>query len=393
MFKVALITLHRVRNYGSSLQTLALQTKMEQMGANVEVIDYYPERYTSWGLLKRLKYKSKRLEKNPVLLLMARLAISPSYVKKKIVFDKFLKKNLKVTGKTYRTEEELLQNCPNADAYCTGSDQVWNSHWNEGVDAPFYLSFLPDEAKRFSYAASIGNAEVSQKEKDDIFPYLKKYQFLSVREDSGVKILEEMGFENVFHVLDPTLLLSREEWEPYVSNRFVKEKYVVTYNLHHDPELDRYAKTLAEQEGLKLYHISYNLHDIIRNGKLKWCPKVQEYLGLIKHAQYVVTDSFHATVFSLCFRKKFMALLPQEASSRISSLLHVVGLEQRGIHQWSSVNGIKEEIDYCAVETRMQTARGFSQRYLKCVLDCYKGSDVGNVATVLLELKNEYNLK
>ena len=99
--KIDVITLHRVRNYGSSLQTLATQMFLNELGCEAEIIDYYPERYSSKGLLKRLKNKSRKLGSNPILLLMAKIAIAPSYYKKHLVFDEFLRKHINLTDKTY----------------------------------------------------------------------------------------------------------------------------------------------------------------------------------------------------------------------------------------------------------------------------------------------------
>lgn len=365
--KIDVITLHRVRNYGSSLQTLATQNFLEDLGCNVEIIDYYPERYTSFGLLKRLKYKSKKLEDNPVLLLAARMIISISYIKKKIVFDRFLKKYINCTPITYRSEEELKKDIPVADAYCTGSDQVWNSHWNEGVDAPFYLSFLPKSAYKFSYAASIGNAKLGKTEEMRVRPLLEQYRHITVRENVGVDIINAMLIE-AQQMLDPTLLFCGEQWMKYTSRKYKEQKYVVTYNLHHDKRIDDFAFQLAKKNGLKVYNISYNLHDIVRKGTLKWCPTIEEYLGLICDAQYVVTDSFHATVFSILFHTRFMVIYPEQASSRIRSILSLLGLEERGEEGMPKVEQAMQEIDFGNADNVLGYERNRSRQYLEMIL-------------------------
>ena len=365
--KIGVITLHRVRNYGSSLQTLATQNILEQHGCNVEIIDYYPERYTSLGLLKRLKYKSKKLEHNPILLFGARVIISISYIKKKIIFDGFLKKYIKLTSKTYRSEKELKEATPVADAYCTGSDQVWNSHWNEGIDAPFYLSFLPETAYKFSYAASIGNSMLEKEEENAVEPMLSQYKHITVRENVGVDIMKSMGIDSQ-QMLDPTLLFTGEQWQKYTSSKFKNKKYVVTYNLHHDKRIDEYASMLAKENNLEVYNISYNLHDIIRKGTLKWCPSIEEYLGLIRDAQYVVTDSFHATVFSVLFHTKFMVIYPEQASSRIRSILTLLGLEERGTDDMPTVQQAMKQIDFNKADTVLNQERARAKEYITSVL-------------------------
>lgn len=366
--KISVITLHRVRNYGSSLQTLATQNFIEKMGADVEFIDYYPERYTSLGLLKRLRYKSDKLAKNPVLLLAAQIIISVSYIKKKLVFDSFLKRRIKLTSETYRHEAEIADNLPKADAYCTGSDQVWNSHWNEGVDRPFYLSFVPDDKYKFSYAASIGNAKLSDEEASEVFPLLKKYKHITVRENVGVDILKDMGLESE-QMLDPTLLFDADGWNQYTSDRFKNKKFIVTYNLHHDKRIDDFAQMLGKKYGLKVYNISYNFHDIIRRGTLKWCPTIEEYLGLIRDARFVVTDSFHATVFSILFHTKFFVIYPEEASSRLRSILSLTKLESRGFEALPDIKASEDAVDFGAADKILDGERLKSRNYFDMVFN------------------------
>lgn len=366
--KIDIITLHRVRNYGSSLQTLATQNYLVKKGCQAEIIDYYPERYTSLGLLKRLKNKSEKLARNPALLFGARCVISVSYVKKKLVFDSFLKKYIKMTPKTYRTEKELLENVPEADAYCTGSDQVWNSYWNEGVDRPLYLSFVPESAYKFSYAASIGTSKLSDEEKSQVAPLLREYRHITVRENNGVDILSDAGISGTSQMLDPTLLFKADEWNKYTSDKFKNKKYVVTYNLHHDKKIDEYAAKIAAKNNLKVFNISYNFHDIIRKGKLKWCPTVGEYLGLIRDAQYVVTDSFHATVFSLLFHTNFMVIYPEKASSRLRSILKLTGLDERGCDTMPDTALADRKIDFSETDAVLARERKNTDKYIDMII-------------------------
>lgn len=366
--KIAVITLHRVRNYGSSLQTLAMQMFLKELGCEPEIIDYYPERYTSIGLLKRLKNKSNILMKNPILLFMARIAIALSCYKKHLVFDRFLKKYITLTNQTYYSEEELKKNLPIADGYCTGSDQVWNSHWNEGIDRPFYLSFLPENAYRFAYASSIGNTKISDSEKNEIAPLLEKYKYISVREDSSVAILHDIGIKDVKQLLDPTLLFDAKAWEPYISDKHKNQKYILTYNLHHDKRIDQYAKILAQKYNLKIVNISYNWHDIIRFGHLAWCPRVEEYLGLIRNAIYVVTDSFHATAFSLIFGTKFIDIFPEQASARLRSILRLTKTESRGFDQIPNIEAADIMTDFDAVHEILRKEKEKAVHYMNIIL-------------------------
>ncbi len=361
--KINLITLQRARNYGSVLQTLALQLKLEELGHQVGVLDFYPERYTDKGLLKRLKHKSPRF-RNPLFLLAARILIYPSFLKKSFIFGKFLKR-LHVVGKTFSTAEEAKVCIPETEAYCTGSDQVWNSHWNEGVDKTLFLDFAPKGKLLFSYAASFGLSQLPEGEKDLTKLLLERYQYISVREDSGVDILKELGRDDGVQVLDPTLLLTKEEWEPYVNNRYERQNYVLTYNLHHDSEINRFAKALGEKHHIPVYNISYNWHDVVHAGHLKWCPAVEGFLGLIKHARYVIADSFHATVFSIIFEKQFVSIAPEVASSRLSSILKLMGISERLISHYTDTSLMETPIDYRQVKALLAKEQQKSMDYLR----------------------------
>lgn len=364
--KISVITLHRVRNYGSSLQTLATQSFFRKLGFDVEIIDYYPERYTSVGLLKRLKHKSSKLENNAVFLLGAQMIMSVSYIKKKIVFDSFLKKRIRLSAHTYRTESELKRYRLDSDAYCTGSDQVWNSHWNEGIDRPLYLSFVPSDKYKFSYASSIGNETLAEQEAKAVSKLLSDYKHISVREQEGVGVLDAIGLK-AEQMLDPTLLFSGNFWSRYTTGRYKNNKYVLTYNLHHDKKVDELAQKLAKKYGVKVYNISYNIHDIIRKGTLKWCPSVEDYLDLIKNAEYVVTDSFHATVFSIIFNTRFFSIYPEQASSRIRSILKLTGLEERASESVPDVNTLSDDVDFSSAEAALLRERKRAFAYMKRV--------------------------
>lgn len=366
--KIDIVTLHRAQNYGSVLQTFALQKQIEELGHQAFILDYYPERYTNKGLLKRLKNKSSRF-KNPLILLIAKLLIYPSYLRKGIQFNKFMH-YLNLEKPSFATNEEGMGRFTDADAYCAGSDQIWNSHWNEGVEKALFLDFVPKGKLCFSYAASIGLSNIPANEIDETKLLLDKFEFLSLREDKGVELVTELGRTDAVQCLDPTLLMSKEEWSQYADDSYNGKEYVLTYNLHHDPEIDKCAKAIASKCHLQIRNISYNWHDIIRHGHLDWCPRVEGFLGLIKNAKYVVADSFHATAFSIIFEKPFVVITPEVASSRLSSLLKMLGLDDHNINKFTSLKVIEQPIDYIRVKSIIATKQRESISYLNKVFTC-----------------------
>ena len=362
--RIAIITLHRAENYGSVLQALALQKKIEELGHSVCVLDYHPERYTNRGKLKRLKKQKGKLT-NPIFLFAARLLIYPSYLRKNRVFNKFIRSHLHLSPFKFATNEQAKEiDLCDIDAFCTGSDQVWNSHWNECVEKALFLDFAPRNKLVFSYAASIGRSELPKDEVETTRKLLDKYEFLSVREDTGVEILHRLGRTDTVQSLDPTLLMTKAEWDVYADNRYKEKQYILTYNLHHDKEIDRYARALSHKYDISIWNISYNWHDVIRNGRLCWCPPVECFLGLIKHARFVIADSFHATVFSIIFERQFVVITPEVASSRISSILNLLGIGERSLNRFINTSIIESPIDYQVVKQKLAVAQQASMKYL-----------------------------
>lgn len=367
--KVGIITQHRVVNYGSVLQTYALQEKIEELGYDCEVIDYYPERFTPLGMLKRIKNKGEKFRKSFLIRTAARIIIIPSYIIRFHMFFTFLDNRIGMTSKTYRSEEELKMEKFNYDIFCTGSDQVWNYGWNEKIEYSYYLAFAPESARKISYAASFGKSKLDSVEIDETRRLLKRYDAISLREISGVKIVEGLGIKNSVNVLDPTLLLNGKEWRRVSSGKYRKDKYILVYNLNRNPKIDSYAKGLSNQMGLEVRYLSYQLHEFYKNGKMFCNPRVEDFLALIDSAQYVITDSFHATAFSLNFNKEFVIVYPGKYSTRLQSILEILGLTDRVAKDEKDMSIVKSRIDYDRVNKILDAERIKSLNWLASAMD------------------------
>ena len=365
MKKICLITLHRVKNYGSVLQTYATQYVLEKMGYEVEIVDYYPSRYTFIGMLKRIKNQNSLLKKNVLIRLAARMIIIPSYVLRFKTFNKFIHKYLNLSQQTYKTFEDLTENVPNAEIYITGSDQVWNSEWNGGIDKPLFLGFVPDNKRKIAYAASFGMKELPKNEIKDIKALLQRYNNISLREKSGVDILKSMGIKNAVNVVDPTLLLSGDEWRKLSSNKYNNKKYILVYNLNRNKNIDSYAKNLSQKTGLKIIYLSYQLHEFYKEGKMVCNPKVEDFISLIDNASYVISDSFHATAFSINFNKEFIIVYPDKYSNRLQNILGILKLENRVAKDANDMKVVNNLINYKEVNRKLQSIREESLDWLK----------------------------
>lgn len=362
--KVGLITLHNVKNYGSVLQTYATQKIFKNLGCEIDVINYSRKELMDENLLENRINTSKIFSKNFLTRIVGRILLGDSVKKQCKVFNEFLNNNINLTQR-YNSFEELEKNVPEADIYCTGSDQVWNSDWNKGIQKAFFLEFV-DNKPKISYASSFGKSELDPDEVEITREMLKKYKHISVREKSAVKIIHDLGIQNVEHVLDPTLMLDKEEWSKLGTEIKHKGKYILVYQLNtKNPEFDAYVKGLSKKKKMPIIRVSNVIYQVFKYGKFAYCPTVNEFLTYFLNAEYIVTDSFHATGFSINFNKKFVSIFPKKFSTRLQSILELTGLESRRVKDFNDFSIIDEEIDYERVNKIIEKEREKSMNYLK----------------------------
>lgn len=364
--KIDVITRHSVPNYGSLLQSYATQKAIEKIGHESEIINYtrYEERYEN---LANTLIKGKKWDKNIILRILYKLIQTPNYAKMYKKFLKYRKEFLRETKIEYGNLNELKENIPEADVYCSGSDQIWGKIGTEDYDESYFLEFAKGR-KCIAYASSFGKTELNENLNKNLDRLLGKYTKILVREDSAKKILKDRNFTNVEQVLDPTLLLSKEEWIELanISKKKINEKYVLIYQLHDNKEFDKYAEKFAKNKKLKLLRISPSLYHVTRSGKLIYLPTQYEFLKYFMNAEYILTDSFHATVFSIIFNKKFIDILPaNKTGTRIESILNLFGIENRILKNYDDMNLIDSNIDYRNVNIRLDEERNKSLNLFK----------------------------
>lgn len=344
----AVITLHQVNNYGTQLQALATQQKLLECFDDVVFIDYRrPDTYGR-GLLNSFA------KGNPIRA----AAVAPTLLRWRTVFDGFRHKHLNLTEKVYLNNSDFEEFEDTADVYIAGSDQVWNAGWNGGVIPAFYLDFVPRDKPRFAYASSFGRNKISMEEVKKTRSYINCFNAISVREESGVGILrEQYGFEHVERIVDPTLAMPPSFWRKLEPPCPISGDYILIYNLNRSNEFDRYAKKLSLRTGLPVYRFCTRYDQVFRYGKSLIIPGVLDFISLVDHARYVLTDSFHATAFSMNMGTEPICVYPASYSGRISEFLRLVGSEQRHVRGWDDYDVIDRSVDFVRVEEILETER------------------------------------
>lgn len=329
--RICTITCHDVYNYGASLQAYALQTYLRSLGHKVKIIDYKPDymriHYKFWFVPKNSHYYERAMQSKLFHFFLC-CYFAPkrfSTYGRKLKFDAFTKKYLLLTQR-YNSYQELRQNPPESDVYIAGSDQIWNSNLPNGKDPAYFLQFGSNSVKRISYAASFAISEIVEQYKDLNRQWLEIFDAISVREQTGLSILQSMSLCGV-EVVDPVYLLTRKQWMDFAGEeRQIKQRYILVYDLYlNDERLRLEAERLSQ-----LFHLSI----VSVDGNLR-CPYAkknisnagpQEFVNLILHAEYVITNSFHAISFSLILNRPFVVYYKYGNISRIADILNHVEL-------------------------------------------------------------------
>jgi len=364
--KVSLITRHAISNYGSLLQTIATQTVIQKLGYECEVTDYIRDDENYKNTAKLLLKKNEKWNSSLVKRLIYLAVQSPEYYISGKKFEKMRRRVLNLSKK-YVSLKQLCDNPPKADIYITGSDQVWGPVGENDFDAAYFLSYVPNGKKAVSYAASFGKTKFTDDILNEYKNMLAKYSAVTVRENSAQSILIDMGIKNAKQVIDPTLLITAQEWEKMITKK-ISGKYVLIYQLHSNPEMDAYAKKFSEKAGLPLIRITPTFHQIIRGGKTVLLPDAGEFLAYIKNAEYMITDSFHGTAFAINFNTQFVEILPGETATRNQSILELTGLKNRILCSYDDFSFIDKKTDYTPVNSIIEAARNESLQTLKKIL-------------------------
>lgn len=339
-------------NYGALLQYFALQSYLRKRGHDPFWIKSILPQSSLRIFARHVKnYRSLRL----VI----------AFYKCHKTFESFQNRYLSVTGREYQGNADLSKNCPQADYYITGSDQVWGGALKEN-----YLRFVADSTRKIAYAASFGRDQIDTVQMETITPWIQDFAYVSVREASGVDICRSMGV-NAFHLLDPTLLIDADTYPgiEYSGINNLLTCYFLNVDDTQSIRLNEIRK-YAIDEGLKLQIASCQYAERFFKKDELVMPSPEEWLQKYRDAKCIVTNTFHGTAFAIIFQKPFVTILQSGASAtqntRMLSLLEMFGLKERiwgGHRQLADIMSI--QIDWKKVESKLHEYRKKSDDFFQ----------------------------
>lgn len=364
--KLAITTWYHYRNYGTALQAAALTAVLRKMGHEPQMVRYKPLGYMRSLPDYSINALTKRLKRN-------RHGEQPGEhfhsSEKDVLFDAFLNEELRFTG-LCSTKADLEQLNDTFDAFICGSDQIWSPLV---FNPRYFLDFVRDPQKKIAYAPSIGVKEI-----EDVYvraemkKLLSSFGSLSVREKDGSRLIRELSGKDARVVLDPTLLLTSEEWAEKMQpcSPISGKPYLAVYMLGNDPAHWDAVKKTAEHLSLELRIIPVFREDLNRPGCIQSPLGPREFLELIAGASYVCTDSFHGMIFATLFHRPFTAFArfrkndARNQNSRVENLLNLLGMEARMLcrDNWQTI--CESAVDFASVEQSLSALRAESMEYL-----------------------------
>lgn len=327
--EIGIITTFKQANFGSVLQAFSLQFVLEKMGYDAKLIDYkypnvfhYKNGYPRKSLWVTEKYKLR--------LLLGKMGLIPK--NKMLLMNDFISRNI-ICTKTYSSKRLLQSNPPLFDVYISGSDQIWNPNTMFG-DMSYFLDFAPKTVRKIAYSSSFSCKTIPQKYLKVYQYYLQQYKSIFVREKHGKLIAEALtGRTDIEVVLDPTLLIDKNEWSKYADKSSLKNIpreyilfYMLAYTYNPQSKMTEILNKLQNQYKIPILSLSEKPANF--NGEFIQIEQTQtigiyEFLDLFRNATMVVTSSFHGTAYALNFGKPLLALIDGEKKDddRISTII------------------------------------------------------------------------
>lgn len=368
--KIGILTFHFAHNYGAMLQAYALVTFLRKNGYDAELIDYrleyiykHEERISFCDLYRQYIEKGN---KPHLAFLKAVKNLCPVNHKSRswYRFEDFMNNTLVKSQRCFKDDFSKL----NYDVVICGSDQIWNGTLTDGLEPVYFGIGLPSNCRIITYAASNGHNDILDSDKEDFVRLVRNLSGISVREKGLHVKLASMGIKNTC-VLDPIFLLNSEDWKKIAVEP--KEKnYVLSYSFSESPNYFHKAEQIASQLGKQLVCFTFRKKkDAPRSATHYYIGGPKEFLGYFYNADYIITNSFHGTAFSILFQKDFICIPPLLRRERLDSVLQSFGISGNVIEDGETLPETFATINYQMVKERLGSLRHHSIDYITSSLN------------------------
>lgn len=355
-------------NYGSALQSWALSQTINKLGYGDKweavLVDYCPHSHRDSDPRNPLK---KMWDQDPISLKNCQLsmpAIQANYRK----FDEFYNTRFKKSQKTYTSENfcEIIAD-EKIDGFVCGSDTIFCIDEFKGFDDGYYANYhCMKNGYTVAYAASFGDSHFTDVDYSTLDDRVHNFKAIGLRESTLIDYIRQRTDIAVQRVLDPTLLLKSDDYAQITVPQIENEPYLLLYARRYNPKMEAYAEKIAAEQGLKIIEISLRACNAEKH-RMFYEAGVEEFLSLVKHACFVVTNSYHGLIFSVQFSRPFVVFSREQGDTKISELVRLLGIEDRLLITGEEIHDAP--IDYQAVHERIEAARHNSLAFLKSALE------------------------
>lgn len=356
MMKAGVLTFHWSNNYGAVLQTFAMIQYLKSQEIDAHVVNYVPQ------------YPRKKVSlENKIKDMLLKILLLPDRKDIALQKERFAQFRRDFFSMTERCDRDGVSGLA-LDAVICGSDQIWNPNLTGGALEPMYFGDFPSEARKIAYAASIGEKNIREQDREQFTAYLKNFHSISVREEQIVPQIFELTDTPVVNVVDPTLLLEQSAYSDIAAERMIQEPYILIYQNSRNDRVYEIAKQLAEEKHMKVVEVGYRRQFPDPGVKMIECAGPREFLSLYKFADFVVTNTFHGTVFAVQFEKQFISIPLKGRESRVENLAEKLGLTDRLVSNPTAEQVqdlLRNEIDYRDVLEKLCAQRKDSCEFIK----------------------------
>lgn len=353
--KIGILTYHCTTNYGATLQAYALLTAIKQQGwKDVEIINYQPFSMLRIFFIRPIQPINKKLQINTQIFVNLRKCLN---------MRRFVLKNLPLSKKRYYTKASLKKHNQNYDLAICGSDQIWRIDSLKGFNSAFFLDFINNTScRKMSYAASFSDTDSLNHHQPSIHKLLKSFDKILVRDSNSLRLVEKECSFPAVKVVDPTFLIN---YDNLVVLPKLRKEYLLIYNQQgFTPIEEDFIKNIAKNNNLIIVSVG-QINKIANMNVVEADPK--EWLGYFKLANYIVTNTYHGTIFSIIFKRQFTVVLNGNKSNKTGDLLKDYNLEDRifSIQSYTQNPEYKLiDIDYSTIEQKVEIAVAKSKKCL-----------------------------